>query len=117
MNIVNQYHFDGVDLDWEYPIPGPSAQNFLILMQELRMAMQKDSLLTAALVALGEYAPGIPNESFTLMDFANIMAYDDASSPQHSSMDYARSALDYWLGRGFTSGKSNPGDAILCPPD
>ena len=116
LKIVVQYHFDGVDMDWEYPNPGSSAQNFLELMQELRIALHKDNLLTAAVVALGEHAPGIPNESFTLLDFANIMAYDDASSLQHSSMDYAKSALDYWLGRGLPPEKATLGLPFYARP-
>ena len=90
LKVLNQYHFDGVDMDWEYPNPGASAQNFLRLMQELRIALPKSSLLTAAVVALGEHAAGIPTESFAMMDFANIMAYDDDTSPQHSSLDYRK---------------------------
>jgi GH18 family chitinase len=109
LKIISQYHFDGVDMDWEYPNPGTSAQNFLQLMKELRFALPADDLLTAALVALGEHGPGILNESFPLMDFANIMAYDDATSPQHASMDYAISALEYWLGRGLPSQKATLG--------
>jgi chitinase len=115
IKVVNQYQFDGVDMDWEYPDPGQSAQNFLALMQELRTALPKDKLLTAAVVALGEYAPGIPTESFALMDFVNIMAYDNAG-PQHSSLDYARFALDYWLGRGLPPEKATLGAPFYARP-
>jgi chitinase len=98
LEIVDRYQFDGVDMDWEYPDPGPSSDHFLALMQQLRAALPKDKLLTAAVVALGQHAPGIPDAAFPLMDFINIMAYDDAGA-QHSSYDYAVAALDYWLGR------------------
>jgi chitinase len=116
LRIASQYHFDGVDMDWEYPNPGQSAQNFLVLMQELRIALRKEQLLTAALVALGEHAPGILNDSFALMDFANIMAYDDSTTPQHSSMDYAKSALEYWLGRGLPRPKATLGVPFYARP-
>ncbi len=116
LKVMSQYHFDGIDMDWEYPNLGPSAQNFLILMQELRIALHKEELLTAALVALGEHAPGILNDSFAMMDFANIMAYDDETSPQHSSMDYAKSALDYWLGRGLPPQKATLGVPFYARP-
>ena len=115
MKVVNQYQFDGVDIDWEYPDPGQSAQNFLSLIQELRAALPKDKLLTAAVVALGEHGPGIPAESFALMDFVNIMAYDNSGS-QHSSLDYARSALDYWLGRGLPPEKATLGVPFYARP-
>ena len=112
---VDEFQFDGADIDWEYPNPGESAQNFLALMQELRAALPKSSLLTAAVVALGEHGPGIPTESFAWMDFANIMAYDDAG-PIHSSIEYARSALDYWLGRGLPPEKATLGVPFYARP-
>ena len=115
VKIVAQYQFDGVDIDWEYPDAGASARNFLALMQELRAALPKGSLLTAAVVALGEHGAGIPFESFALMDFVNIMAYDD-SGPQHSSLNYAISALDYWLERGLLPEKATLGVPFYARP-
>jgi chitinase len=115
LRIVDQYQFDGVDMDWEYPDPGQSAKNFLALMQELRSSLPKDKLLTAAVVALGEYGEGIPDESFALMDFINIMAYDNAGA-EHSSFDYAKSALDYWLGRGLAARKVTLGVPFYSRP-
>src|SRR5688572_18921411 len=50
---VDEYGLDGVDMDWEYPDPGPSSQNFLALIQELRAAMP-DKLLTTAVVSYGD---------------------------------------------------------------
>jgi GH18 family chitinase len=108
LKVIDQYHFDGADIDWEYPDPGDSSLNFLALMRELRAALPKDKLLTAAVVAQGEYGMGIPNEAFALMDFVNIMAYDN-SGAQHSSLDFAKSSLDYWLGRGLPPEKATLG--------
>ena len=115
VRIIEDHQFDGADIDWEYPDPGTSSQNFLALMLELRAALPKDSLLTAAVVALGEHGPGIPAESFARMDFVNIMAYDNAGE-QHSSFDYAESALDYWLGRGLPPGKATLGVPFYARP-
>jgi len=100
VKVVEQNQFDGADIDWEYPEPGQSSQNFLALIRELREALPKGKLLTAAVVAMGEHAPGIPDESFELMDFVNIMAYDNSGS-EHSSFDFAQASLDYWLGRSL----------------
>lgn len=47
---VDEYQLDGVDIDWEYPDPGQSSQNFLSLVKELRTAMP-DRLLTTAVVS------------------------------------------------------------------
>ena len=115
VKIIDQYQFDGADIDWEYPDEGVSSQNFLALMQELRAALPEDKLLTAAVVALGQHGPGIPDESFALMDFINIMAYD-GDGAQHSSMDYAQSALDYWLGRGLPPEKATLGVPFYARP-
>jgi chitinase len=105
MKVVSQYQFDGVDIDWEYPDPGQSSQNFLALMQELRTALPRGDLLTTAVVALGEHGEGIPAESFALMDFVNLMAYDDTGA-SHSSFDYAQASIDYWEERGLPQEKT-----------
>jgi GH18 family chitinase len=49
------------------------------------------------------------------MDFINIMAYD-GDGAQHSSMDYAQSALDYWLGRGLPPEKATLGVPFYARP-
>jgi chitinase len=115
LKVVDKYQFDGADIDWEYPEPGDSSQHFLALMHELRLALPQDKLLTAAVVALGEHGPGVPDEVFDLVDFVNIMAYDNAGA-QHSSLDYARSALDYWLGRGLPADKACLGVPFYARP-
>jgi len=112
---VQQYDLDGADIDWEFPDPGESAQNFLALMTELRQAMP-EKLLTIAVVALGETGAGIPQESFALLDFVNLMAYDGGGE-NHSSMAYARDALDYWLSRGLPPEKTVLGVPFYARPD
>jgi GH18 family chitinase len=113
--IINQYHLDGVDMDWEYPKDEQSSQDFLSLMQELHLALPKDKLLTAAVAALGPHAEGIPTGSFAMLDFVNIMAYDNKGT-EHSSLEFARSALDYWLGRGLPSEKATLGVPFYAQP-
>ncbi|MBN2385393.1 MAG: hypothetical protein JXB85_00105 [Anaerolineales bacterium] len=114
--IVEQYDLDGADIDWEYPDPGPSSQNFLALMTELRLALPEGKLLTAAVVALGYYGDGIPAESFPLMDFVNLMAYDNQAE-QHSSYQYALDSLEYWLGRGLPPEKAVLGVPFYARPN
>ncbi len=109
--VMTQYGFDGADIDWEYPDEGVSSQNFLALMLELRAALPKNALLTAAVVALGQHAAGIPDKVLALMDYVNIMAYDNNSGDGHSSLAFAREALDYWLKRGVP-----PEKAVLGMP-
>ena len=99
---VDEYQLDGVDMDWEYPDPGPSSQNFLALIQELRAAMP-GKLLTMAVVSYGdEHGLGIPAESFELFDFVNIMTYD---GPDHGTMEQFERGLSYWSERGVPKEK------------
>ena len=101
---VAEHNLDGADIDWEYPDPGESSQNFVALMQALRAALPADKLLTAAVVALGDTGAGVPAESFELFDFVNVMAYD-GDGLNHSSYEYAESAIDYWQDRGLPAQK------------
>jgi GH18 family chitinase len=100
--IVDEYQLDGADIDWEYPDPGESSQNFLALIRELRTAMP-DKLLTTAVVSYGDdNGLGIPAASFELFDFVNIMTYD---GPDHGSMEQFENGLAYWSGRGLPKEK------------
>ncbi len=109
---VNEYNLDGADIDWEYPDPGPSAQNFLTLIQELRRAMP-DKLLTTAVVSYGATADGVLSETFPLFDFINVMAYD---GPDHGTMDQFNAGLDYWIGRGLPAEKIIMGVPFYARP-
>jgi len=101
VEVVRDYNLAGADIDWEYP-DRDSRENFLALMAELRAALPADKLLTAAVVALGSNAEGIPAASFKYMDFVNIMVYDGL---EHASLNYAQNALDYWSSRGLPKEK------------
>jgi GH18 family chitinase len=94
---VNEYELDGADVDWEYPKPGESSRNFLVLIQELRQAMP-DKLLTTAVVAYGSTAEGVPAATFPLFDFINVMTYD---GPDHATMAQFEQGLNYWQERGL----------------
>ncbi|WP_224368179.1 glycosyl hydrolase family 18 protein [Hyalangium versicolor] len=105
VNYVNQAGLDGVDIDWEYPDPGTSSQNFAALMKELGTALHsRGKLLTAAVVASGSTGGGVPVGTFADVDWLNIMAYDGGYP--HSTYNYAVQSLDYWLGRGLPKSKA-----------
>ena len=107
---INEYQLDGTDIDWEYPDAGQSSQNFLALITELRAAMP-DKLLTTAVVSHGDdNAAGVPNESFELFDFVNVMTYD---GPDHGSMQQFEQGLSYWSATRPAKGKDRHGHAVL----
>ena len=106
---VSLHEFDGLDVD----IEGPSInQDYGAFIHELAMALKpKGKLLTAAL-SKGYGASKVPDSVFEHFDFVNIMAYDgagywDPNSPgQHSSLEFAKSNVTYWLGRGLPKSKA-----------
>ena len=112
-SIADQYQLDGVDIDWEYPDPGESAQNFLALLKELRAALP-DKLISTAVIGYGdEYGLGIPNETFALVDQVNVMTYDGDS---HASMADFEKGLTYWGTRGLPKEKINIGAPFYSRP-
>lgn len=110
---VDEYNLDGVDMDWEYPDPGPSAENFLALIQELRQAMPPDKLLTTAVVSYGATGEGILSATFPLFDFVNIMTYE---GPDHGSMEQFQTGLTYWRERGLPPEKMVMGLPFYAEP-
>ncbi len=124
MQYVDENNLDGVDVDWEYPTAGASAENFFALMKELRVELDarknlvpriSAGLLTAAVAAYGEHADGIPDASFALVDFLNIMAYAD-SGAHHSTYALAKQSLDYWRARGLPQNKMVLGVPFYAQP-
>ena len=110
---VEQHNLDGADIDWEYPDPGESARNFVLLLRELRAALPEKQI-TAAVVSHGPTGDGIPAESFEILDFVNIMAYDGGTP--HSPYALAETAFDYWLGRGLPAEKAVLGLPFYARP-
>lgn len=93
VDFIKRHGFDGVDIDWEYPVNGglptnvrrpEDRHNFTLLLQALREALdaqgQMDGvhyLLTIA-GGSGDYYPQNVelSEIARYLDFANIMTYD-----------------------------------------
>ena len=106
---VTRHGFDGLDVD----IEGPSINgDYGTFIHELAALLRpKGKLLTAAL-SKGYGGSKVPDSVFEDFDFVNIMAYDGAgywapgSPGQHSSLEFARSNVAYWLGRGLPKSKA-----------
>ena len=118
---IDQFGLDGVDIDWEYPVPDPSpngsAANFSALMRELSAALRPDAkLLTIAVVASGRNAEGIRDDVLGLVDFANLMVYDGGPGEGHAPYVYAETSLAYWEKRGLPQGKRVLGVPFYAKP-
>ena len=111
---VDKYQLDGADIDWEYPDPGDSAENFLSLIQELRVAIP-NKLITTAVVSKGATGEGVLPETFEIFDFVNIMAYDGGDP--HSPYELAEDSLEYWLSRGLPAEKAVLGLPFYAHPN
>ena len=112
-DIVVRYQLDGIDIDWEYPDPGKSAQNYLALMKELRAALP-DKLISTAVISYGdETGLGIPDETFALVDSVNVMTYDGQA---HASLKEFETGIDYWAARGLPPEKINIGVPFYSRP-
>lgn len=117
MNVVRTNQLDGVDVDWEFPSTTDGTDvTFTSLMQELSDSLHRDGryYLSCAITA-GKYAgsirDAIRNELFPVVDFFNIMAYDDFSTTvpyrQHSDYALASLCLNYWITtRGMPAAKA-----------
>lgn len=132
MSFINQYGFDGFDLDWEWPAqrngsdPVNDKENFVLLCQEIHRVMQQNNKEFGIAVAASEYSASIsydiPRVSANV-DFINIMSYDLHGSWNnftgiHAAM-YAGPAdntpflqqlnvfasVNYWLSQGAPSTK------------
>ncbi len=106
---LDKRSFDGIDID----IEGPSINgDYGLFIQELGRALKsKGKLLTAAL-SKGYGGENVPETCFASFDFVNIMAYDGTgpwapNQPgQHSSMEFTKDNVEYWLKRGLPKSKT-----------
>ncbi|MEW2145740.1 glycosyl hydrolase family 18 protein [Micromonospora vinacea] len=115
VNFVNQYNLDGVDMDWEYPDPGASANNYTALMTQLSSALHsRGKLLTAAVVSEGGSVQGVQTAVFNQVDWLNIMAYDGGSP--HANYDWSINSINLWKARGLPASKAVLGIPFYSRP-
>jgi chitinase len=115
MSVVRQYNLDGIDIDWEYPDPGTSGNNYTALMGQLSTALHNEGkLLTAAVVSEGGTANGVQPAVFGYVDWLNIMAYDGGSP--HANYDWSIASANFWKNRGLPKAKTVLGVPFYSRP-
>lgn len=100
LTAVQTYDLDGIDVDWEWPSNSTQQAQFLQLMQELYDMLDPLGVkLSTAVVSRGANGNFIDSRVFDLVEYINIMAYDDnwPWDNSHSDMNIANAALDYWV--------------------
>lgn len=83
LRFMNQYGFDGIDIDWEYPVAEERGgapedkNNYLLLVQEMRAVFGNGKLITIAAPASYWYLRHfLIGEMAQHLDFINLMTYD-----------------------------------------
>ncbi|MCB9157273.1 MAG: hypothetical protein H6645_09170, partial [Caldilineaceae bacterium] len=93
VTFMTRYGFDGIDIDWEYPVSGGLAgngarpedkQNFTLLLAELRSTMDAQGAADSRAYLLSIAAPASPSQYVNLeldkihayLDWINVMTYD-----------------------------------------
>lgn len=124
--LAEQYGFDGVDVDWEYPrVDDGSKEQYEALISLLHSRLKpKGMLLTAAILA-GVDSNNAPITSatdaqdfpsFDKLDWVNLMTYD-CDGPKHSTCEFARNSIEYWTNvRRFDPAKMTLGVPFYGKP-
>ncbi len=109
IHYVKEHEFDGLDVD----IEGPSiTKDYGPFIEELAIACQAEGKLLTAALSRGYGGSRVPDSTLSRFDFVNIMAYDGAGSwnpdapGQHSSLEFAKANVEYWIDRGLPKSKA-----------
>ena len=113
--MAEEFGFDGVDVDWEYPRTGDGTkEQYEAFISALHDRLKPKGMLLTAAVVGGVDAKNEPIRSateaqdfpsFDKLDWINIMTYD-CDSPKHSTYEYAEACTRYWVNdRKFTPAK------------
>ncbi len=104
IDVVQQYDFDGVEMDWEYPTYATSAdyEKTIVRLAEKLKPLGKG--LSTALPGTGstdgqnvwEGLAAVTDKTIECFDFISLMCYDLHSDPNHSPIWFANTTISYW---------------------
>ena len=96
MEYINEYSFDGIDLNIEGDVESDFWNNYDIWVKDLAKKCRKNNLILSCAVA-SWFDSYIDEKTLERFDFISVMAYDNrGSSENHSTYEYAQSCLSYF---------------------
>ena len=99
---IDNYGFDGIDIDWEYPTyaaegngaSSADTKNFNLVLKELRETIGDTKIISFASSSSAKYVDW-PN-AIKYIDYVNDMTYDMGKPPKgHNSPLYRSSTFDH----------------------
>lgn len=114
LDTCKTYHFDGVDIDWEYPESGIEVSNYVEFMKVLYKKMKaynSEYLVTSAMYGGNGVSKYNAGESYKYMDYIQLMTYDlnakevaqhlTALSASKNGYSSAKQTVEFYKGAGI----------------